>query len=102
MGCFLSRFLKLLFEHVNIFKIKEHYRMSESPRCRPTPSGTTHNTAYRPLWNEIKFIDRDPYFYIPRVKDHALTTQIVEMVSFELGKELRKMGTVELKLQNLA
>ena len=102
MGCFLSRFLKLLFEHVNILKIKEHYRMSESPSCRPTPSGKTHKTAYRPLCNEIKFIDRDHYFYIPGVKDHTLTTQIVEMVSFELGKELRKMGTVELKLQNLA
>ena len=85
-----------------IFKIEELYRMSESPRWRPTPSGKTHNTAYRPLWNEIEFIDCDPYFYIPRVKDHTLTTQIVEMVSFELDKELRKMGTVELKLQNLA
>ena len=27
-----------------------------------------HNTGHKPLWNEVKFIDRDPYYYTRRVK----------------------------------
>ena len=29
----------------------------------------THNTGHKPLWNEVKFIDRDPYYYTRRVKE---------------------------------
>ena len=28
-----------------------------------------HNTSHKPLWNEVKFIDRDPYYYTRRVKE---------------------------------
>ena len=28
-----------------------------------------HNTGHKPLWNEEKFIDRDPYYYTRRVKE---------------------------------
>ena len=28
-----------------------------------------HNTGHKPLWNEVKFIDRDPYYYTRRVKE---------------------------------
>ena len=28
-----------------------------------------HNTGHKPLWNEVKFIDRDPYYYTCRVKE---------------------------------
>ena len=28
-----------------------------------------HNTGHKPLWNEVKFIDRDPYYYTRRVRE---------------------------------
>ena len=28
-----------------------------------------HNTGHEPLWNDVKFIDRDPYYYTHRVKE---------------------------------
>ena len=28
-----------------------------------------HNTGHKPLWNDVKFIDRDPYYYTHRVKE---------------------------------
>ena len=28
-----------------------------------------HNTGHKPLWNEVKFIDRDPHYYTRRVKE---------------------------------
>ena len=32
-------------------------------------SELAHNTSHCPLLNEIKFIDRDPHFYIRKVKE---------------------------------
>ena len=32
------------------------------------PCEWTH-AGHKPLWNEIKFIDRDPYYYMRRVKE---------------------------------
>ena len=32
-------------------------------------SEVAHNTEHKPLWNEVKFIDRDPYYYTCRVKE---------------------------------
>ena len=28
-----------------------------------------HNTGHKPLWNKVKFIDRDPYYYTRSVKE---------------------------------
>ena len=28
-----------------------------------------NNTGHNPLWNEVKFIDRDPHWYARRVKE---------------------------------
>ena len=33
-----------------------------------------HNTGHKPLWNEVKFIDHDPYYYTYRVKDYVSNT----------------------------
>ena len=30
-------------------------------------SEQAHNTGHKPLWNEVQFIDRDPYYYTRRV-----------------------------------
>ena len=32
-----------------------------------------HNTGHKPRWNEVRFIDRDPYYYTRRVKEAIYT-----------------------------
>ena len=34
-----------------------------------TVSDHANNTGHNPPWNEVKFIDRDPYWYTRRVKE---------------------------------
>ena len=34
-----------------------------------------HNTGHKPRWNEVRFIDRDPYYYTHRVKE-AIHTRL--------------------------
>ena len=49
--------------------IKEHDReiwLTHSQTS--TVSEHDHNTGHQPLWNEIKFIDRVPHYYTPKVK----------------------------------
>ena len=42
---------------------------SPVPRTRSAVSDNAHNSGHHPLWNEVKFIDRDPYCYTRRVKE---------------------------------
>ena len=51
-------------------RIKEHDRDIRLARIETsTVSEHTHDTGHKPLWNEVKFIDRDPYYYTCRVKE---------------------------------
>ena len=51
-------------------RIKEHDRGIRLARTETsTVSEHAHNTGHKPLWNEVKFIDRDPYYYTRRVKE---------------------------------
>ena len=51
-------------------RIKEHDRDIRLARTETSAvSEHAHNTAHKPLWNEVKFIDRDPYYYTRRVKE---------------------------------
>ena len=51
-------------------RIKEHDRDIRLARTETSAvSEHTHNTGHKPLWNEVKFIDRDPYYYTRRVKE---------------------------------
>ena len=34
-----------------------------------TVSEHAHNTGHKPLWNEVKFVDRDPHYYTRRIKE---------------------------------
>ena len=31
-----------------------------------------HNTGHKPLWNEVKFIDLDPCYYLITAENHAI------------------------------
>ena len=51
-------------------RIKEHDRGIRLTLTETSAvSEHAHNTGYKPLWNEVKFIDRDPYYYTRRVKE---------------------------------
>ena len=50
--------------------IKEHDRDIRLARTETSAvSEHAHNTGHKPLWNEVKFIDRDPYYYTRKVKE---------------------------------
>ena len=51
-------------------RIKEHDRDIRLA-CTETSaiSEHAHNTTHKPFWNEVNFIDRDPYYYTCRVKE---------------------------------
>ncbi len=50
-------------------RIKEHDRDIRLARIQTSAvSEHTHNTGHYPLWNEVKFIDREPHWYTSRVK----------------------------------
>ena len=51
-------------------RIKEHDRDIRLARTETSVvSEHARNTGHKPLWNEVKFIDRDPYYYTRRVKE---------------------------------
>ena len=51
-------------------KIKEYDRDIRLARTETSAiSEHAHNTGHKPLWNELKFIDRDPSYYTRRVKE---------------------------------
>ena len=51
-------------------RIKEHDRDIRSAREQNfAVSEHANETVHLPIWNEIKFIDRDPHWYTRRVKE---------------------------------
>ena len=51
-------------------RIKEHDRDIRLARTETSAvSEHAHNTGNKPLWNEVEFIDRDPYYYNNNNKD---------------------------------
>ena len=51
-------------------RIKEHDRDIRLARTETSAvSEHAHNTGHKPLWNEVRFIDRYPYYYTRRVKE---------------------------------
>ena len=51
-------------------RIEEHDRDIRLARTETSAvSEHAHNTGHKPLWNEVRFIDRYPYYYTRRVKE---------------------------------
>ena len=56
-------------------RIKEHDRDIRFARTETSAvSEHAHNTGHKPLWNEVKFIDRDPHYYTRRVRGNSYKT----------------------------
>ena len=50
-------------------RIKEYDRDIRLARIETSAiSEHAHNTGHKPIWNEVKFIDHDPYYYTRKVK----------------------------------
>ena len=85
-------------------RIIEHDRDIRLARTQTSAvSEHTHATGHYPIWNEAKFIDRDPHWYTRRVKEaihirlHLITsTGIVELKFLKHGyPRLRNTTTGE-------
>ena len=72
--------------------IKEHNRDIRLASSQTSAvSEHAHNTGHQPLWNEVKFIDRDPHYYTRRVKEaiHPNNMVIAWMDTPKYGETLR-------------
>ena len=50
-------------------ELKEHDRDIRLAPETSAVSEHTHNTEHKPLWNDVKFMDRDPYYYTRKVNE---------------------------------
>ena len=75
-------------------RIKEHDRDIQLARTQTSAvSDHANETGHLPIWKEVKFIDRDPYWYTRRVKEaihirlhpNNINIEIVESKFLKLG-----------------
>ena len=57
----------------------------------------THNTGHKPLWNEVKCIDRDPYYYARRVKEAIYIRLHSDNINRDSGIEIQDAWMPKLK-----
>ena len=58
-------------------------------------SGYAHNTGHHLLWNEVKFIDRDPHWYTRRVKDAIHTRLHPNNINWDSNRNSRSMDAYD-------
>ena len=63
------------------------------------PCEWTH-TGHKPLWNEIKFIDRDPYYYMRRVKEAIDVRLHPDNINRDSGIEIPEAWMPTIKKHN--
>ena len=82
-------------------KIKEHDRDNRLARTETAAvSEHAHNTGHKPLWNEIKFIDRDPYYYMRRVKEAIDVRLHPDNINRDSGIEIPEAWMPTIKKHN--
>ena len=75
-------------------RIKEHDRDIRLARTETSAvSEHAHNTGYKPLWNEVKFINRDPYYCTRRVKEAIHIRLHPNNINSDSGIEIKKNTT---------
>ena len=57
----------------------------------------THNTGHKPLWNEVKCIDRDPYYYARRVKEAMYIRLHSDNINRDSGIEIQDAWMPKIK-----
>ena len=82
-------------------KIKEHDRDIRPARTETAAvSEHAYNTGHKPLWNEIKFIDRDPYYYMRRVKEAIHVRLHPDNINRDSGIEIPEAWMPTIKKHN--
>ena len=82
-------------------KIKEHDRDNRLARTETAAvSENAHNTGHKPLWNEIKLIDRDPYYYMRRVKEAIDVRLHPDNINRDSGIEIPEAWMPTIKKHN--
>ena len=82
-------------------RIKEHDRDIRLARTETSAvSQHAHNSGHKPLWNEVKFIDRDPYYYTRRVKKGIHIGLHPENINRDSGIEILEAWMPTIKKQN--
>ena len=69
-------------------------------RCDWLVSEYSHNTGHHPLWNEAKFIDRDPHCYTRRVKEAIHIALHPKNINRDSGLEIPEARIPTIKKQN--
>jgi len=71
-------------------RIKDHDRDIRLAHTQTsTVSEHAHNTGHHPLWDEVKFIDRDLHWYTRRVKEAIHTRLHANNINRDSGIEMK-------------
>ena len=82
-------------------RIKEHDRDIRFARTQTSAVAEhTNNTGHYPLWNEVKFIDRDPHWYKRRVKEAIHIRLHPNNINRDSGIEIPEAWMTTIKKQN--
>ena len=82
-------------------RIKEHDRDIRLARTQTSAvSEHAHKTGHYPLWNEVKFIDRDPHWYTRRVKEAIHIRLHPDNINRDSGIEIPEAWMPTIKKHN--
>jgi len=82
-------------------RINEHDRDIRLARTQTSAvSEQTHETGHYPIWNEVKFIDRDPHWYTRRVKEAIHIKLQPNNINRDSGIEIPEAWMPTIKINN--
>ena len=83
------------------YRIKEHDRDTRLALTETSVvSELAHNTGHKPLWNEVKLIDRDPYYYTRRVREAIHIRLHPDNINRDSGIEIPETWMSTIKKHN--
>ena len=84
-------------------RIKEHERDIRLGGTQTSAvSEHANNTGHSPLWNEVKFIDRDPHWYTRRFKKAIHIRPHLNNINRDSGIEIPEAWMPTMKKQTTA
>jgi len=82
-------------------RIKEHVRDIRLARTQTSAvSEHANETGHLPIWKEVKFIDRDPHWYTPRVKEAIQVRLHPDNINRDSGIEIPEAWIPMFKKHN--
>ena len=82
-------------------RIKEHDQDTSLARTQSSAvSEHSNSTGHYPLWHEVKFIDRDPYWYTRRVKEAIHIRLHSDNINGDSGIEISEARMPNIKQYN--